>query len=99
LKGFRSHFHSPFLDFSWRYRDELSPRERPLRVIAHELVAVIKGNVSIDWWSLQPHARGEHPSSDTAPLNRPPGLFPGRGQGRFPAIDYTRLRAQGGRTQ
>jgi hypothetical protein len=24
LKGFRSHFHSPFLDFSWRYRDELS---------------------------------------------------------------------------
>ena len=25
LKGFRSHFHSPFLDFSWRYRDELSP--------------------------------------------------------------------------
>jgi hypothetical protein len=23
LKGFRSHFHSPFLDFSWRYRDEL----------------------------------------------------------------------------
>ena len=25
LKGFRSYFHSPFLDFSWRYRDELSP--------------------------------------------------------------------------
>jgi len=25
LKGFRSHFHSPFLDFSWRYRDELPP--------------------------------------------------------------------------
>jgi hypothetical protein len=22
-KGFRSHFHSPFLDLSWRYRDEL----------------------------------------------------------------------------
>jgi len=29
LKGFRSHFvHSPFLDFSWRYRDELSPPHR-----------------------------------------------------------------------
>jgi hypothetical protein len=25
LKGFRSYFHSPFLDFSWRYRDELPP--------------------------------------------------------------------------
>src|SRR5271154_1535203 len=25
LKGFRSHFHSPFLDFSWRYCDELPP--------------------------------------------------------------------------
>jgi hypothetical protein len=25
LKGFRSHFHSPFLDLSWRYRDELPP--------------------------------------------------------------------------
>ena len=25
LKGFRSHFHPPFLDFSWRYRDELPP--------------------------------------------------------------------------
>jgi hypothetical protein len=25
LKGFRSHSHSPFLDFSWRYRDELPP--------------------------------------------------------------------------
>jgi hypothetical protein len=25
LKGFRSHFHSPFLDFSWRYRNELPP--------------------------------------------------------------------------
>ena len=25
LKGFRSHFHSPFLDLSWRYRDEPSP--------------------------------------------------------------------------
>src|SRR6516164_3111346 len=24
-KGFRSHFHSPFLDLSWRYRDELPP--------------------------------------------------------------------------
>src|SRR6476659_2613364 len=24
LKGFRSHFHSPFLDLSWRYRDERS---------------------------------------------------------------------------
>ena len=23
LKGFRLHFHPPFLDFSWRYRDEL----------------------------------------------------------------------------
>jgi len=28
LKGFRSHFHSPFLDFSWRYRDELSTSHR-----------------------------------------------------------------------
>src|SRR5215469_11946999 len=28
LKGFRSHFHSPFLDFSWRYRDELPPPHR-----------------------------------------------------------------------
>ena len=25
LKGFRSYFHSPFLDFSWRYRDERPP--------------------------------------------------------------------------
>jgi hypothetical protein len=25
LKGFRSHFHSPFLDLSWRYCDELPP--------------------------------------------------------------------------
>ena len=25
LKGFRLHFHPPFLDFSWRYRDELPP--------------------------------------------------------------------------
>src|SRR6516225_11162938 len=25
LKGFRSHLHSPFLDFSWRYCDELAP--------------------------------------------------------------------------
>jgi hypothetical protein len=28
LKGFRSHFHSPFLDFSWRYRNELPPPHR-----------------------------------------------------------------------
>ena len=28
LKGFRSHFHSPFLDFSWRYRNELPPSHR-----------------------------------------------------------------------
>ena len=28
LKGFRSYFHSPFLDFSWRYRDELPPPHR-----------------------------------------------------------------------
>src|ERR1700730_16839691 len=28
LKGFRSYFHSPFLDFSWRYRDELPPSHR-----------------------------------------------------------------------
>src|SRR5271169_4354448 len=25
LKGFRLHFRSPFLDLSWRYRDELPP--------------------------------------------------------------------------
>src|SRR5271156_4463613 len=25
LKGFRLHFRSPFLDLSWRYRDELTP--------------------------------------------------------------------------
>jgi hypothetical protein len=31
LKGFRSHFHSPFLDFSWRYRNELPPRAYPGR--------------------------------------------------------------------
>jgi hypothetical protein len=46
----------------------------PLRVIAHELVAVIKGNVSIDWWSPQPHA--EHPSRDTAAIELSPGLCP-----------------------
>ena len=28
LKGFRSYFHPPFLDFSWRYRDELPPPHR-----------------------------------------------------------------------
>ena len=28
LKGFRSHSHSPFLDLSWRYRDELPPSHR-----------------------------------------------------------------------
>ena len=28
LKGFRSHFHSPFLDLSWRYHDELPPSHR-----------------------------------------------------------------------
>jgi hypothetical protein len=32
LKGFRLHFHPLFLDFSWRYRDELRrvPRYRPI---------------------------------------------------------------------
>jgi hypothetical protein len=34
LKGFRSHFYSPFLDFSWRYRDEL-----PAHWIASSAVA------------------------------------------------------------
>src|ERR1700726_4992539 len=29
LKGFRSYFHSPFLDFSWRYRDKLPPSHQP----------------------------------------------------------------------
>jgi len=48
----------------------------PLRVIAHELVAVIKGNVSIDWWSLQPHARGEHRSRDTAAIEPSPRTVP-----------------------
>src|SRR5271170_5691687 len=28
LKGFRLHFRSPFLDLSWRYRDELPPPHR-----------------------------------------------------------------------
>jgi hypothetical protein len=48
----------------------------PLRVIAHELVAVIKSNVSIDWWSLQPHARGGHPSRDTAAIEPSPRTVP-----------------------
>jgi hypothetical protein len=39
LKGFRSHFHSPFLDFSWRYRDELPPLHRSfLRATVRALV-------------------------------------------------------------
>ena len=37
LKGFRSHFHSPFLDFSWRYRNELPPsHHRPFGRVVEE---------------------------------------------------------------
>jgi gluconolactonase len=45
---------------------------------------------------FSPTRVGDTPPGIPPPLNRPPGLCPGRGHGRFPAIDYTRLRAQGG---
>ena len=35
LKGFRLHFRSPFLDLSWRYRDELPPPHRTCLLPLH----------------------------------------------------------------
>src|SRR6202795_1663925 len=40
LKGFRSHFHSPFLDFSWRYRDELPPFDHSITSSARSRIDV-----------------------------------------------------------
>ena len=41
LKGFRSHFHSPFLDLSWRYRNELPPSHpSPLKLQRGQAIAV-----------------------------------------------------------
>ena len=55
LKGFRSHFHSPFLDLSWRYRNELPPVLPPAASSAPYLGRgyMRKGLSPRPWWPAQ----------------------------------------------
>src|SRR5499427_9053000 len=46
LKGFRSHFHSPFLDFSWRYCDKLPPPHRSCLPAASSIAYRSRGCMS-----------------------------------------------------
>src|SRR6202162_1207504 len=61
LKGFRSHFHSPFLDFSWRYRDELPPSHQPSPSTGRQLTAI----------KVACEGTTNEPSRSAAPMLRP----------------------------
>jgi hypothetical protein len=59
LKGFRSHFHPPFLDFSWRYRDELPPPHRSCLRAAVRAAYRRQGCMGTDLstWRIAPFGR------------------------------------------